>query len=261
MTISVSETPNYTTRSVERAFDVLALIGSHPASLRDVAVHLGLNRSTAYKTLAALEVRGYVRRDPDSAVYFLGAKILQLATLYREQNPLIKVARPYLETLLRETRETVHLCVREGLSSACVDRIDSPQSIKLSVKLGETTPLHVTAAAKAILAYSPGDIVAEVLKRPLQPFTSNTITDPDCLREELETIRRRGFAKSDGELTPGARSVTAAIFDASNHAIGSVGVSGPSSRLPEEVILRYATTVTEVAARISGELHLKHPIG
>lgn len=254
MTISIVEKPNYATQSVGRALDMLELVASKPTTLREAAAELSLNRSTAYKTLAALEARGYVWRDPESTAYFLGAKILKLADCYRERNPLIAIARPCLEALVRETQETAHLCMREGLVAVCVDRIDSPQSIKLSVRIGGTTPLPVTAAAKAILAYCPEETVRALLSGPLPKLTENTITDPERLHQDLVEIRARGFACSEGELTPGARSVAAPVWDGSNQVIASVGISGPDTRLPGEILSRYAKRVMEVAGEISARL-------
>jgi len=43
----------------------------------------------------------------------------------------------------------------------------------------------------------------------LRPFTEATITDPERLAEEIEQVRRQGWAIADQELAEGLRSVAA----------------------------------------------------
>jgi IclR family transcriptional regulator, KDG regulon repressor len=248
------ETPAYATRSVDRAFDVLELLATGPATLSEVSRRLGLSRSTAYKTLASLEARAYLARDPERGLYHLGAKVLYLAQLYYEQHPLIELARPFLEMLVSETQETAHLAIRQGLVAALVDRVESPQGLKFVIPPGETTPLHAGAGAKVLLAYCPEDVLDEVLSNGLPALTDHTISDPQCFRSELERIRRQGYAESEGELTPGVRTVAAAILDHQDYALASIGISGPTARFPDHLVAPYALLVTQAAADISTKI-------
>jgi DNA-binding IclR family transcriptional regulator len=50
-----------------------------------------------------------------------------------------------------------------------------------------------------------------VLAAPLQAYTKKTATNPVRLREMLATVRRNGYAVSDGQVTLDAVSVAAPI--------------------------------------------------
>jgi DNA-binding IclR family transcriptional regulator len=48
-----------------------------------------------------------------------------------------------------------------------------------------------------------------------------------ALRSLLVDVRRRGWAVEQGEVTPGLRSVAAAVLDASGHPVAAVAVTYP----------------------------------
>ena len=48
-----------------------------------------------------------------------------------------------------------------------------------------------------------------------------------ALRSLLVDVRRRGWAVEQGEVTPGLRSVAAAVLDAAGHPVAAVAVTYP----------------------------------
>jgi DNA-binding IclR family transcriptional regulator len=67
--------------------------------------------------------------------------------------------------------------------------------------------------------------------RPLPAFTSNSITDPDRLREELDHVRKQGFAVDREEIEEGLMCVAAPIIDAEGNTCAAISMAGPSSRI------------------------------
>jgi DNA-binding IclR family transcriptional regulator len=81
----------------------------------------------------------------------------------------------------------------------------------------------------------PTERVEEILaERGLPGETPNTITDPETLKAELETIADRGWAYDDEERWRGLRCVGAPICTDDGDVKGAVSLSVPRSRMATE---------------------------
>jgi DNA-binding IclR family transcriptional regulator len=107
-------------------------------------------------------------------------------------------------------------------------------------------PLHCTALGKALLAF--GDLE---LPPTLEAFTPRTITDPDRLRQDLEQVRGQGYAVDDEEFDLGVRCIAVPVFDFRGKATGSIGISGPATRVTPERLSELAASVVEIGKALS----------
>ena len=82
----------------------------------------------------------------------------------------------------------------------------------------------------------------------------NTITNPEQLRNELETIRKQGFAISTEELTEGMKSVAAPIRDYTGKIVSAVAVVGPMQRMTDHKIKQITKKVIEAGDEASVRL-------
>ncbi|HET8985535.1 MAG TPA: IclR family transcriptional regulator [Trueperaceae bacterium] len=226
----------------------------HKLGLADVVEKLGLERNQAYRSLKTLEAAGFLV-PTDDARYEPGAAAAALATatMRFHNTAVIDVAGPLLDRLSEQTRETVHLIIRSGDRAVCVDRRESPQSVRLVSILGRSVPLHVGAVPKAILAWLPAReqdaVLAGLANQPV--ITDKSITDPQRLRAEIELIRQRGYSISDEDFDAHAKGVGAPIFGGEGAVVGGVSVGGPSFRVDDVTLNRFAGLVKEVAQEIS----------
>ena len=94
----------------------------------------------------------------------------------------------------------------------------------------------------------------KVIEDGLVAHLENTITDPEHLRNELETIRKQGFAVSTEELTEGTRSVAAPIRDYTGKVVSAVAVVGPIQRMTDHKINQIAKKVMEAGNEASERL-------
>ena len=76
---------DYGIRAVERAFDVLKVLGeaTGPRSLPGIAAAAGLSVTTTYRLLRTLESEGVVQTHDDG--YALGLRLLELADAVTRQ--------------------------------------------------------------------------------------------------------------------------------------------------------------------------------
>lgn len=246
----------YVINSALRTLQVLHAFAMppHRLGLADIVDKLGLERNQAYRSLKTLEAAGFLvptddaRFEPGAA-----AAALATATMRFHSTAVIDVAGPFLDRLSEQTRETVHLIIRSGDNAVCVDRRESPQSVRLVSILGRSVPLHVGAVPKAILAWLPRAESEALLARLAEQsaFTDKTIMNPDQLRAELELIRKRGYSLSDEDFDAHAKGVGAPIFGGEGAVVGGISVGGPSFRVDDATLLRFAGLVKEVAKEIT----------
>ena len=179
------------TQAIRRAVTLLkAFDDDHPAwSLSELAREMGLNKTTAYRLLSALEREGLLGRAPDER-YVLGPEIVVLGGRALRANNLRAVTRPELERLAEETRETASLEILSGHEMLVIDEIVGGHLMSGVPDLGSRWPLHASSTGLAVLAFRPD--TDELLPRVLTPVTPATLTGRVPLRTELACIRARG---------------------------------------------------------------------
>jgi DNA-binding IclR family transcriptional regulator len=225
---------NSSVQAVDRAAALLKAVANaaQPASVPELAVSCGLNRSTAWRLLATLERQGLVERDPATQRYSVGYAIFQIAA-GDDHDSLVRRAHPVIERLARETRTTVSLAVAKRFNLVYVDQVDEPRALAPNW-LGRSLPLHATSGGKAFLAWLPKDERDAILTGRLTRFTSTTVTERRRLEQELAADRRRGYSSCLGELEETLWGVSAAVLDMRERPIAIVNAWGPSNRLTGE---------------------------
>lgn len=238
-------------RGVERAVALLNRFTAEPAlDLDGAARHLKVPRSTAYRVLRSLETGGLLVYDRQRRTYHLSLAVARLGQAALSRIDLRSIARPYLERLARETGESAFLLVVQGRAAVVIDTVTPDTPLKLTYPVGTPWPLHAGASNKVLLAHLPPGVIEDVLAGPLPRVTPRTPTDPDRLRVELHRIRQRGYAYSNGELTPGVVGVAVPILY-SGQLLGALAIAGPSSRLPRA---RVPAAVRQLKAAAEGIL-------
>jgi IclR family pca regulon transcriptional regulator len=109
---------------------------------------------------------------------------------------------------------------------------------------------------RVLLADLPTDHLDEHLAAiKLQPLTPRTITDAAALREELDRVRRQGWALVDQELEVGIRSIAAPLRDRSGRAVAALNVSSHAGRVDLGRLRgEFLPALLETAGRISERL-------
>lgn len=235
-----------TVRAVERALDVLlCFTAKSDWGLSEIALQAGLHKSTAHRLLATLEDRGFVIRDDATEKYRLGLRILELSSNLSREDPSV-VLLPDMERLRDELGETVSLYVRDRGERVRIQAVQSTQAIRRVATVGARLPLSVGASSKVLLAFSDEAVRREVMADPSWPAS----VDRDKYADQLEEIRRAGYATSFEEREPGAAAVSAPIVDRSGKLVAALAVSGPSNRLTPDVMRRHAPAIMEAAGRM-----------
>lgn len=238
------------TDGAQRVVDVLDLLGESRDGLgvREIARRLDVHPSTSSRLLATLAAGGLLERDPASARYRIGSRVVGLAAAAVDRLPVVSQARPELEHLSAASAETVNLAIRDGRHVVYVDQVTPAQTVVMASWVGRRSPVHASSSGKVLLAFGADDIAAAIraLGR-LERLTERTVTDPVILAETLRRVRRQGFAASAGELEEGLVTIAAPVL-VEGSATAAISVSGPSYRLPSREVPHLARLVMDAAA-------------
>jgi DNA-binding IclR family transcriptional regulator len=168
---------------------------------------------------------------------------------------LAVIAQPYLQALQEAIGESVALTLPEGDNAYVVTQITSQQAIQVRDWTGIRIPMYLQSTGRLFLAERTTQALDRYLARPLMPYTSKTICEPDGLRRVLAQIGQQGYAWVFEEFEEGLTALAVPVRDASGSVIAAVNVFGPAFRFPapgqQAEITRLAQlTAQQIMARL-----------
>jgi IclR family transcriptional regulator, KDG regulon repressor len=219
-----------------------------------LALRLGLAKSTVHRLATTLVEYDILEQNRESGKYRLGLALFELGTLVRRKMDAASASQTEITALAESTGETVQLALLDHLSVLYIRIRESKQAVRMSSSLGSRAPAHCTSVGKALLAHQPAELVAQIVDNGLKRYTMNTITDGALLKEELATVRARGYAVDDEEIEVGLRCVAAPIRDHSGHVVAAISVAAPVQRMTKKNIQSTIPGVVAAAEAISRRL-------
>jgi IclR family KDG regulon transcriptional repressor len=249
----------YNITSLQRGLRMLQLLGQSDRGLpaSQIAKLSSLPVSTVHRFLVNLESGGFLMRD-NVGNYHLGVACVFLGQAAREQLDIRTVSLPHLQELNHRTRETVHLTVRHGLTAVYIEKLDSPQPLRIHSKIGASVPLHCSAVGKVLLAYmNDAERERHLSQMELRRFTENTVGSIQELQSELAKVRKNGYGCDLEEHEMHVRCIAAPVWDHSGSVNASLSVTGPAVRMSTARLREIAPLVRQAGLEISQELGYK----
>jgi len=241
--------------TADRAIDILLLFTEdHPIwTASDIAIHLGMPRSTTYRYLNSLRAYALVVED-EKAGFRLGPRIFPLARVAKAHMGVVQLAGPTLRDIAARFGELVVLHERVEHDIIALDRIESPQRVSLNSTRSHLLPWPATSSAKLLLAYAP-DAERTALLRMLHPvrYTPRTLTGKAELKAECERIRIQGYALTEEERDEGVWGVAAPILEA-GAARYCIAIAAPRFRLDDARIGAMVEAVCTGARAVTAAL-------
>ncbi|GAA2575057.1 IclR family transcriptional regulator [Dactylosporangium fulvum] len=219
------DTPSSMIGRVVALLDAVAAAGT--VSRGDLARATGLPQATCNRIVARLVAERLLTER--AGVLRLGLRLFELGTQASQAGvTLVDIAGPYLLDLHGMLGWTTQLAVLDDAAVVYLVKIDSRRRPRLGTRVAGRFPPHCTGAGKALLAFSPPELVDDVIDRtPLTARTPDTITDRAHLLSELRATRRRGYAIDRAEFQTGMTAVAVPIRPGM-HLVGALTVAGPT---------------------------------
>ncbi len=240
--------------SVEKAFKVMtAFDRTFPKmTLTQLAARTGMDKSATQRFTHTLTTLGYLSKDPETKLFELTLKSLELGYHYIVSNTLIQLAMPYLQHLSQVTEETVNLMFLDGVDVVIVARLISRNVISANTVVGSRMPAYCSAAGIAMLSKMPRKEAIRILgQSDLRPITPSTVFKEDLLIKKLDLTAKQGYATAFEEYYHGDLSLSSPVLRHDGVPVAAVGVSVSRARYsPEDVEAKFASQVVACALSI-----------
>ena len=239
--------------ALARGLDVLrSFRPATPAmTLSEIAGVTGLARPTVRRILITLEALGYVRGAGRG--YALTPRVLDLGMAYVNAMNMWEVARPHMEKLVGQTRESSSMAQLDGADIVYVARVAVPKIVTLAVTIGTRFPAPATSMGKVLLAALPPAVVPTVLAEASRSgITARWQPSAAELETSLREVRAKGWALADQDLAPGIRSVATGVRDGEGRVVAAINVTVHAAETSVETLLEeHLPRLLRAAADIS----------
>jgi IclR family transcriptional regulator, KDG regulon repressor len=225
----------------------------------EVARRTGLSVSTAGRLLQTLREAGMLSQNHATRAYALGSKVLEWAGVYSASLDVRNVSLAALQKLHQITRESVSLYVQEGEERVCVERYDSPLTVRVTILAGERMPLYTGATGRVLLAYQGTETRRKILARLREVYPVFAQTDLSVYEARLDQVLIDGFAAAIGERSPEASVIAAPLLNARKEIRGAMAVSGPTQRFNHAKLQGLINALQQCAAEASARLGFSSP--
>ena len=212
--------------TVMRAFS-----GERPAmTLSETAASADLTRATARRILRTLTALGYVAQS--GRQFSLTPRVLELGFGYLSSQSWIDQALPLMKDLGAGVRESCSMAILQDTDIVYVSRVPTSRIMSVAVTVGSRLPAFHTSLGRAQLGFVDEDEVwRRIMSLRLEPYTTNTIVEPQALLDRIKADREQGFSIVDEELERGLRSIAVPVVDRRGAAVAGLNVSTNSTRL------------------------------
>lgn len=190
--------------------------------LSELARRTGLYKSTILRLTGSLGNHGFIERDGEGR-FTLGRELIRLGEMAKRMRRSSAIIVNALERLTRETGESSTFCVRQGERRLALFRVDSPRSVRDSIRAGDLLPLDRGAAGRVI-----------------KQFENNA-------HQLIDLIVSRG------ERDPEVAAVAGPIYSNAKFE-GALSVSGPRSRLSETRLKEIARSLLPACEALTRQL-------
>ena len=195
-----------------RVLQVLEQFAKVDTSLRltDLSRELSIPKSTLLPILQTLCQQKYLAQD-DLGRYGPGVSLFSLSSTFSGSFPVLEYARQHLHTLVKKLGETCFFGVLDGGHVLYLEKVESPQPLRMLTSVGRHLPAYATGIGKALLMEKTIPQLQSLYPDPLTPLTENTVTELPQLYSQLRQARQDGYTWEVEESTPHVRCFAAPI--------------------------------------------------
>jgi IclR family pca regulon transcriptional regulator len=239
--------------SLARGLEVLRAFNRtrRKMTLSEVAAETGNTRAGARRILLTLVHEGYAVAD--GKLFDLTPQVLELGYSVLSSKGAWDIARPFIDHLSAELRESVSAAVLDKFDVVYVTGAQYHRVLSVGITVGARFPAHCTATGRVLLAAQPDEMWPGMIQNiPLTRMTDRTVTDRAGFRRVLEETRAQGWSLVDQELETGLISVAVPLCNSSGGLVGAINVGVPTVRqtaqgMLDTVLPRLLETVASIS--------------
>ena len=250
------KTPSAEHKTLDKAMQILHAFSHEEPELGigELSARLGIHKSIVSRLAAGLRAWRLLEQDPRTKLLKVGAGAFRLGAIYSGRQALQKISAPFLNHLVEDTRQTCHVAILDGVNMLVVTSVESPDALRVIMRLGDRRALHATAAGKLMLAFVPGLMDRLLGQGPLPSITAATITSVAKLRAQVVAAKSDRLATNEGESNIGAGAVAAPILGPDGTFVAAISAVFPLSTLSPTQRRAIGVRVQKAASEISNAM-------
>lgn len=222
-------------KSIMKAFTIIEVLDeAGPLSIGGLSEILAMDKSTVHRIINTIKDIGYVTQNPETKKYSNSIKLFEIGQNVISKTGLFEAARPYIELLSAETGESINLGIVRGNKIVYVDKKEGNSTIKVSIKIGTSIPMHCTGMGKAVLSHMNSNERENIINQiEYVKYAKNTSLDKETLLKRLDDCLKQGYSFDNEEYVDDLISFGAPIFNHRGDPIAAISISFPKSRYNE----------------------------
>lgn len=220
-------------KSAERVLRIFEHLSGFPDGLtvKEISTQLNYAPSSTFELLKTLSENEYLICD-EKKRYSLGPKLIQLGANASAYLDINKIATPVLNKLMEALEETIFMAVMSQDEIVYVAKIRSNQTCTTNANIGSRKPIYCTGLGKTFLAFMPEEERERIFEKlTMESFTPNTVKTKEDLLIQIQQFRKQGYGVDNEEIEEGLYCIAVPVFDANNHMVVAISVSGPKPRM------------------------------
>lgn len=233
-----------------RVIQILELLSAaaEPMRLADISRTLDIPKSTLLPILQTMTQSRYLFKD-GSDRYSLGIAMVGAAAAAGKLHSPEKCIKACLKELVKEFSETCYYGVLDGDRVLYLEKVDSPQPLRMLTATGHRLPAYATGLGKALLTDHTQMQLEQLYPEGLTPLTDKTIRDIPSLARQLRQAKEVGYAWEIEESTDHIRCFAVPVRKNGKIA-GAVSMAIPLFRYREEDKEKIISALQDTAAHL-----------
>ena len=236
------------TERVIKIFE-LAASSSEGKRLADFSAELDIPKSTLLPILATLCERHYLARESDR--YYPGAALFSLARSFGKETSTMDHVHRELVALVEKFGETCYFGIPDGGNVLYLDKVDSPNPLRMLTTIGRRLPAYATGVGKALLMGKSEGELRSLYPEGLYPLTSKTVTDISVLADQLAKAEAEGYAWECEESTEFIRCFAVPVKKLRS-TVAAISIAIPIFRYDESRRGEIVKELIDTADRLGG---------
>lgn len=220
-------------KSAARVLHVLEFFDDiqRPAAVAEVADHYGWPHSSTSALMRSLVTLGYLGYDASTRRYLPTVRVRLLGDWMPQALLDDGQLGALMESLARQTGETVVLAARNGLHAQYLRVVPGSSTLRMHLRIGTLRPLLASGAGHMLLAGLPDATIRRLVRRHNAEHPEAPPIDANTLLAAIETCRERSYAVSYNQVTPHAGMIAIPLPARSGEDPLVIALGGPTERL------------------------------
>lgn len=236
----MSATSHRSIKSAERTLALLELFSKlqTPLTVGQVARELEIPQPSASMLVRNLTQLGYLDHDRTLRTYSPSIRVALLGNWIDRRFGEAHSLQQRLDVLQRKVKMTAYIAIQNGPTAQYVMSQERHAPDGLNIASGQYRSLTCSAPGRVLLSLKPDSEVAAWVKRcNAEAGEERHKVKLRDFMKMIETIRRQGYAETDGDQTPGLGAYAMAFPSPIGDTPLAVGAGGPMRVVAKRVDL------------------------